>query len=214
MRFSNFRYGAHLLILFLGVGLMRLGHGEETEPFWRSKPRVYDQILNKRRIVVSVRKIAQVDGGKRYRVIGAGVVNAPLERVRTLMGQFERLPSVSDHFKKVVHNEKDKKLMLHLQAVGFETRLFMNYQWRELADGAKQMDWQVTEGPFIGMVGHYQLRPLPGQRTEVSTWTLVLEPKVPIPDFLLNFTLEVIAEKVAQKMRSFLESPHTNKGVQ
>jgi uncharacterized membrane protein len=201
-----------LITLFL-LSSPRLSFAQEEEPFWRSKAKVYEQIIRKRKIVVSVIKVDHEDTKPRYRVVGAGLVNAPISKVRTLMGQFERLPSVSDHFKKVEHDKAQSKLMVHLQAVGFETRLLMKYKWRELPEGVQQMDWEVIDGPFIGMLGHYRLRAIEGRKTEVSTWTLVQEPKVPIPEFLLNFTLEVIAEKVAQKMRSFLETQDVTKEV-
>jgi len=199
--------GKVVFFIFLNL-LSGLILAQEELPFWQKKPHLYEQILNKRRIVVSVQKQITPQTETRYRMVGAGMVAAPLSYVRSEVGEFENLRNISSHFKEVVH-DKDKSLLhLQIEAAGYQTRLTMKYKWASSTQGLEQMDWQVMGGPFEGMQGHYKLRSIGAKKTEVSTWTLMPEPKVPIPSFLLNFTLEVISEKVAQKMRSYLEEKY------
>ncbi len=198
-----------VIVFFISLNLFSgFVFAQEELPFWQKKTRLYDQILNKRRIVVSVQKQTTTEGELRYRMVGAGLVAAPLSFVRNEIGQFENLNKVSSHFKKVVHDKNKSQLHLNIEAAGYQTRLTMNYKWTRPSQDFEQMDWQVIEGTFEGMQGHYKLKSLGPQKTEVSTWTLLPEPRVPIPSFLLNFTLEVISEKVAQKMRSYLEEEY------
>lgn len=63
----------------------------------------------------------------------------------------------------------------------------------------------VKWGLLRGMVGHYQLRKISSGKTEIAFWASMKKMDIPLPDFLFNFTLEVIAEKVAQKMRAYIE---------
>ena len=197
------------IVFFISLNLLSgFIFAQEELPFWQKKTRIYEQMLKKRRIVVSVQKQTSSQKETQYRMVGAGVVAAPMAFVRQEMGQFENLNKVSSHFKKVDHDKKNNQLFLHIEAAGYETRLTMKYKWGSPNQGQEQMDWQVIQGPFSGMQGHYKLRPLEGEKTEVSTWTLMPKPRVPIPSFLLNFTLEVISEKVAQKMRSYMEQEY------
>jgi hypothetical protein len=193
-----------LFLLFVLVGTSL--YGQEELPFWRQKPALYDKVLKQRKVLVSVKPL-KLPKGRAARVVGVGVVNAPVGFVRTQVGQFQNLAQVSSYFKKVVHKPENNQLYIHVRAMGYETRLLMSYKWTQPEQG-HQLDWQVTEGTFQGMQGHYLLREVGPGRTEVSTWMRVSPPKTPVPDFLFNFTLEVIAEKVAHKMRSYIEEQY------
>ena len=177
---------------------------QEELPFWRKKTKLYEQIKTQRRVVVSVKEESGKEGQK-FRMVGAGAVNVPVEFAVKQIMEFEKLPSVSSYFKKVVHKKKEKQIYIVLEALGYQARMRLEYKWHK--DG-RQMDWRVIWGPFKGMLGHYQFQSLSQDQTEVSIWSTFKNPKLPVPQFLMKFTLEVIAEKVAQKMRSFIESEY------
>ncbi len=86
--------------------------------------------------------------------------------------------------------------------------MLLEYQWNQKNPEKQQMDWKVVWGPFKGMVGHYQFVKVTSDQTEVSIWSTFSNHNIPIPEFLMKFTLEVIAEKVAQKMRPFIEDSY------
>lgn len=176
---------------------------KEELPFWRSNKKLYKQIKQHRRIVVSVSELKNKKAS--FRLMGAGIVNSPEGKVTREVVQFENLMKVSSYFKKVVHKKKEQQLYLHIQALGYQSRLLLNYKWNHSEKGSKQLDWLVVWGPLKGMVGHFKFRQLEQERTEISLWARIPELLVPLPEFLMGFTLEVIAEKVAQKMRSYIE---------
>ncbi|MEM7647032.1 MAG: hypothetical protein AAF203_08990 [Pseudomonadota bacterium] len=184
--------------------------GQEELPFWRRNQKLYKQMVEQRRVIVSVNR-EQLLGQERFRVIGAGVVNAPFQFTLAQVQDFERLPELSSHFQKVVHRKKDRQLYLSLLAFGYQARMRLSYEVLKMGKDGAQIDWIVRWGSLKGMTGHYKLRKIDSFRTEVSLWASFQEIKVPVPEFLLNFTLEVIAEKVAQKMRSSIEETYRKK---
>jgi hypothetical protein len=179
--------------------------GQEELPFWRQKAKVFKQIKERRKIVVSV-KLQPEGGEKKVRITGAGAVNVPLYFAVEQIQRFEQLPKVSSYFKKVTHDKEKKEVYFFMQALGTQVRFIQKYQWGVQTPEKAQMDWLVTWGRLKGMVGHYKLSRLSTGQTEITIWAHLKKEDIPIPDFLLNFTLEVIAEKVAQKMRTFIEN--------
>jgi len=177
---------------------------EDAWPFWRKKTPLTQQIMRERKIVVSVKKRAD----QTYRVVGAGAVNVPLNQSFAGILKFEDLEKVSDHFETVKHDPGKKHLYMKIQGYGYVARMLLAYKITKDDEFLKQLDWKVLSGSFKGMVGHYKLRPLTKKQTEISLWSHFKQPPFPLPDFFLTFTLEVIAEKVAQKMRTYLESDY------
>ncbi|MCB0378404.1 MAG: hypothetical protein KDD33_07925 [Bdellovibrionales bacterium] len=193
-----------IILVVLTVSLPNGALGQEELPFWRQKKGLFQSIRNERKVVVSVKE-ESVQGQQRFRMVGVGAVNAPLEFCVERVKDYEKLTSLSSAFKKVTHNPQKKQIYMVLEALGYQARLLLEYKWRKIDDKKQQMDWRVIWGPFKGMVGHYQFQDLSRGQTEVSLWSTFSAVKLPVPDFLLKFTLEVIAEKVAKKMRSFIE---------
>ena len=177
---------------------------QEEQPFWRQKLKLFTQIKKERRIVVSVKE-ENLQGQKKFRMSGVGAVRAPASFCVTKVAKFEKLPEVSGHFKKVVHKPEKKQVFLVIAALGYEARLLMEYKWAPKKGSKQQMDWQIIWGPFKGMVGNFQFEELSMEQTEISLWSSFSSHNIPIPNFLMKFTLEVIAEKVAKKMRSYIE---------
>ncbi|NQZ20057.1 MAG: hypothetical protein HRT44_12495 [Bdellovibrionales bacterium] len=200
----------HPFSVLLALALISVAygaHGQEELPFWRKNKKLYRQIENQRRVVVAVKEESSL-GQKKFRMTGVGAVNVPLYYSVKRVMEFERLPDVSSYFKKVVHKKEKKQIYLVMEALGYQARMLLEYKWQNKGEDLRQMDWHVIYGPFKGMVGHYQFRAIDSRKTEVSLWSTFVNPQLPVPEFLMKFTLEVIAEKVAQKMRSFIESEY------
>lgn len=185
------------------IGIFIIGFAasdHEALPFWQRNSKLYKQITEKRRVVVSVKP----QNG--HRVLGAGLIAANAEFVTLQMGRFESLPQVSSYFKEAKHNSKEKKLFLFIKAFGYQTRFILKYQWQKNTSGHDRMEWKVIWGPLKGAVGHFEVIPVGEKQSLMSLWAQFGELDWPLPSFLKTFTLEVIAEKVAQKMRTFIES--------
>ena len=185
-------------------------HAQEEQPFWRRKNKLFQQITGKRRVVVAVKREGKKELEK-FRLVGVGAVHAPLSFATEIVGDFEKLKDISGHFKDVQHRPKKKQVYIVLEALGYQARLLLEYKWQKKASEKAQLDWQVVWGPLKGMVGHFQFQTLEAKKTEVSIWTVFSGERIPLPAFFLRITLEVIAEKVAQKMRSYIEREYNLK---
>lgn len=178
----------------------------ELEPYWRSRPTLYEKVKNQRKVLVSV-KSEQKSLQKWVRIQGVGVAHVPQAFARQSMTDFERLTEISDHFDRVVHKPDQKTVDILASALGYQTRLVLQYRWAQ-RDNRQVMSWEAVAGPFKGMVGSFELLSVDQQKTEIVLNSRFQSHHIPIPAFLLNFTLEVIAEKVAQKMRTFMEDKY------
>jgi hypothetical protein len=179
-------------------------YSQEELPFWRLKPKLEKQIIENRKIVVSVDADTQ-GRASHIRMVGVGAVNVPLYFAVEQIQRFEELTQVSSYFKKVKHDKEKKEVYFHIQALGQQIRFIQKYQWGPRTSEAAQMDWKITWGKLDGMVGHYKMRQISPMKTEIAIWASMKKLDIPLPEFLVNFTLEVIAEKTAQKMRTFIE---------
>ena len=186
---------------------------QEELPFWRQKTKLYNSIKNNRRVVVSVDTITK-DKVSKIRVNGVGVVNVPMNFAIEQATRFEDLPSVSSYFKKVVHKREKNEVYFHMRALGFQVRFIKVYKWGHKDNQRAQLDWHVTWGRLKGMVGHYEFRKVSPGKTEIVIWATLKKYNIPLPEFMLNFTLEVIAEKVAQKMRTFIEDSYRKQAME
>ena len=182
---------------------------QEELPFWRTNHNLYKRITQQRKVVVSV-KIETEGNERKIRMLGVGAVNVPIYFAVEQVMQFEELPKVSGYFKKVVHKRDKKEVYFHIEALGSQIRFVKTYKWGVQKPDEAQMDWFVTWGPLKGMAGHYKFRAITPVKTEVAIWASLRKLNLPLPQFLVNFTLEVIAEKTAQKMRSFMEDKYRN----
>jgi hypothetical protein len=190
--------------LFLNFFCCFLAQAQEELPFWHSKPKLLEQMREERKIIVSVKDFPSAI--KEKRIIGAGYVKAPFDKVAIEVFNFENLGEVSEYFKKVIHKKEEQRVYIFIQALGFQSRLLLKYKINKINDQFVQMDWIVIWGRLKGMQGNFQIKKIDPIITEISLWSTVKEINIPVPDLLINFTLEVITEKVAQKMRTYLES--------
>ena len=178
-----------------------------TVPFWQTKPELYRCILEDRAVIMAVKKEDLPQELIRFTVRGAGVVNVPHANAFALAQEYTRLTQVSDHFRTVTYEPSSQKLFLHTQALGYQARMLMQVHTLQTPQRS-ELQLVVKEGSFQGMRANIGFARLEPTRTEVSL-DCVYESKVlPLPKALMGFALEVIAQKVAEKMRSHLEEQY------
>ena len=198
-----------IIIVLFGLAGGSHALAQEELPFWRSKPKLLKRISEQRKVVVSV-DVEKERRQRSIRMLGVGVVNVPLYFAVEQIQRFEELPKVSSYFQKVRHDKAKKEVYFFIKALGKQVRFIQEYKWGPRTTELAQMDWRGKWVNIQGRVGHYKLRKISPQKTEVAIWVSMKKKDIPLPKFLLNFTLEVIAEKTAQKMRSFMESRYRN----
>lgn len=179
----------------------------DAQPFWRRKPKLFQEMLEDRRIVVSAKTNKKSEGDKNYqmRVISAGIVNRPPDHTWKTMRQFETLPKVDERFQLAVFDPATQKLKLHLAALGFHARMTLQLVMREVGE-SKRLHFESIEGSFKGLKGVVELQPATKGRTEVAMLSHYESPTLPLPEVLAGVGLEIVAEKVAASMRKFIEA--------
>ncbi len=176
-----------------------------AKPYWKSKPALLKRMLDERFITVSVKRESLPDGRMAFIMAGAGDVNREKEASARMAQDYPKLKEISDHFKTVSFEEKTQKLFIISEALGYEARMLLQLtpiseDWRS------EVQWEVIWGSFKGMKGLIGFERLGPRSTEVSFQGRYEAKELPLPPFLMGFALEVIVQKVAEKMRTYLEA--------
>ncbi|MEK7358194.1 MAG: hypothetical protein AAB250_17235 [Bdellovibrionota bacterium] len=178
-------------------------------PFWRTKPDVRKRLMENREVVVSVRNedVTNVAGKKliRFTIRGVGLVTRNKEVAFRIAQQYPKLKDVSSHFKTVNYDASKRELFLICEALGFQARQILKMTPVE-EDWRSEIQWEVIWGAFLGMKGVLGFEKVSDTHTEVSIQTNYEAEKLPLPRVLMGFAFEVIAQKVAERMRTHLES--------
>lgn len=178
----------------------------EPAPFWRGNAKLEERLEDERAILVSVRS-SDVPIGIRFSFRGVGLVKRDRNEVLQLAMHFEELKGLSDHFKEVKWEPKTKQLFVIGQALGYQARMLLQV---EKAGGVTptrdEIRFKVIDGHFLGLQGALVLETRKPGATEMSIWCLQEAKQLPLPRILLGFALEVIAQRVAGKMRDHLET--------
>lgn len=186
----------------------KLSYGKDAaasaKPFWKSKPALLKKMNEDRAIIVSVNREDSKDGKIIFTMAGAGVVARDKFACFTLAQDYPKLKEVSDNFRTVTYDASERRLFVITEALGYQARMLMQLtpvseDWRS------EIQWEVIWGSFKGMKGVIGFEKLGPRATEVSFTGRFEATELPIPKFLMGFALEVVTQKVAEKMRSYLE---------
>jgi uncharacterized membrane protein len=176
-------------------------------PFWRTRPALQKKIREERAIVVSVKREETdgIDKRIRFTMNGAGLVAKPKDFSFEVSQRYEKLKEISHHFRTVEFDEKSRQLLLVTEALGYQARMVLKLtpvseDWRS------ELQWEVIWGHFKGMKGIIGYERIDERRTEVSLHANYEAAELPLPKILMGFALEVITQKVAEKMRSYIEA--------
>ncbi len=174
-------------------------------PFWRSKKAVHRKMLEDRYIAVSVSQSTLPNKMSAFDVRGAGVVHAPRESAFKTSLEFDKLTEVSSNFKSVFYDEKNGQLFLVVQALGFETRMILAID-RVIEKKRSEIQFEVVWGELKGMTGAIGFENVGDESCEVSILSHYQAEKFPLPKIFIGFAFELVTQKIAEKMRSFIEA--------
>jgi hypothetical protein len=175
------------------------------KPYWKSKPDLLKRMSDDRFITVSVNRQDFPDGHVAFTMSGAGMVSRGKDACFATAQDYNKLKEISDHFKTVTFEPQTQKLFIVTEALGYQARMMMQLtpvheDWRS------EVQWEVIWGSFKGMKGVIGFERLGPRTTEVSLTGRFEAPELPIPKIIMGFALEVITQKVAEKMRTYLEA--------
>jgi len=178
---------------------------ESEMPFWRKKPALVQRIREERAIIVSVRQEEAPNKQVRFFMNGAGSVARSKEFCFRTSQRYEKLKEISDHFKTVNFDPATRQLYMITEALGYQARMILRItpvseDWRS------ELQWEVIWGHFKGMSGIIGFEKIDATHTEMSMSSKYEADQLPLPKILMGFALEVVTQKVAEKMRTFIES--------
>ncbi len=139
-----------------------------------------------------------------YDVKGAGVVHAGLAKAFEISQRFEKLTEVSSNFKSVFYDKKNRQLFLVVSALGYETRMILAIDQLDFKK-RKEIQFEVVWGELKGLKGAIGYEALDDEYTEVSILSHYQAEKFPLPKVFMGFAFEVLTQKIAEKMRTFIE---------
>lgn len=176
-------------------------------PFWKGKKALLERMRDQRAIFVSVKseKVSRDPELIRFSMQGAGWVSRNKETSFRVAQQFSKLKDVSSHFKTVQYNPTQQQLFLITEALGYQARMILDIRPVE-EDWRSELQWKVVWGHFKGMTGVIGFEKAEEDKTEVSLTARYEAKELPLPKILVGFALEVVTQKVAEKMRSFIET--------
>jgi hypothetical protein len=174
-------------------------------PFWRKKPELMQKIREERAVLVSVRQEDAPSKQVRFLMSGAGSVSRSKDFCFKTAQLYSKLKEVSNHFRDVSFDAKTGQLYLVTEALGYQARMVLRVtpvseDWRS------ELQWEVIWGHFKGMSGYIGFESIDSTHTEVSLVSRYQADELPLPRVLMGFALEVITQKVAEKMRHFIEA--------
>jgi len=174
-------------------------------PFWRSKKDIQRKMHDERLIPVSVLKSNLADDQIGFDVKGAGIVHATANSAYKASLEFNKLTQVSSHFKSAFYDEKNSQLFLVIEALGYETRMILAID-QLIEKKRSEIQFEVVWGELKGMTGAIGFENVDDESCEVSIISHYQAAHFPLPKIFMGVAFEVITQKVAEKMRSFLES--------
>jgi uncharacterized membrane protein len=173
-------------------------------PFWRKSEDLRKKMREQRWIPVSVSQKNIAKSLISYDVKGAGDVHTSMNKAFKISQNFEKLTEVSANFKSVFYDEKNHQLFLVLSALGFETRMILAIDQLEFKK-RKEIQFEVVWGELKGLKGAVGFEALDDEYTEVSILSHYEAEKFPLPKVFMGFAFEVLTQKIAEKMRTFIE---------
>lgn len=197
-------------IVSIGFGFLALSSSakdftELGEPFWKGKPKLIQKMREERAVIVSVRSSELAKNLIQFHMQGAGWVSRSKDQAFAIARQYQNLKEVSSHFKTVVYDQKSDQLFVVTEALGYQARMRLQMSVVE-QDKKNLIRWEVIWGHFKGMKGVIGFEAVARNKTEVTMLALYEADELPLPKTLIGFALEVVVQKVAEKMRSYLES--------
>jgi hypothetical protein len=219
MRGLHFHYrsvkneGMSRMLQALVIFLSSVSAPAAEAPFWKSKEKAYERIKNGE-ILVAVKSgdVKEPGLAKNLLIIqGGGRVGAPADFVYKKALEFDRLGKVSGYIKSAKFNPAAQTLDLVVGAFGFEGKMRMLMKMKPEAD-PRQIEFLVQSGSMQGLSGTFTFENIGPQKTEVGIDSRFRYDEFPAPRVFLEFGLEVVFQRMAARLRAYVEEEFNKRG--
>lgn len=177
------------------------------QPFWRTKPGLMERMERDRQVLTSVTKSDAPNGEVKFDMKVAGIVSTPRGFAFKTGQAYPRLKEVAENFKTVHYKPEQNRLYLVMTALGFQERMVLQMHPAS-GSGRDEIQFDVIWGNFKGMKGFIGFESISLTKTEMSLIASYQSKTLPLPKILMGFALEVVTQKVAEKMRAFTEADY------
>ncbi|MCB0386166.1 MAG: hypothetical protein KDD43_12300 [Bdellovibrionales bacterium] len=179
----------------------------EKSPWWQVKEKAARRIKDERAVLVSV--VAEEKNKERplnrLRMTGAGHMKSPANFSFDRVREFHRLKDLSDYVRESTFDEKKSRLYLHVAAFNYHARMLMEIVFQKPEKGQHQILFHIVTGTMQGLRGVVQLEDVERRGAEISMTAFYDYDKLPIPQFFIEFGLEVVLQKMAETLRAHVE---------
>lgn len=184
------------------------------EPFWKAKEKVYARVQNGEVIVsVSSEFAAKQTPPNTLTVNGGGQVAAPRDFVFTGAQKYAELMRTSDYVQRVSYDARTHRLELELKMLGYSSRIQVELTARPEPE-PQRIEFQIVAGPlagFRGILSFSKISPaLAAPKCEVGMWGEYKYDVFPIPKVFLEFGIEVVFKRLAERLRSHIEAEYSH----
>ncbi len=162
-------------------------------------------MLEERAIYVSVKTVeTSQKKNKQLKILGAGVIHRPRSQTWEALTQYEKWSGIHESIRASRWTPSTQRLFLHMEAFKYHAKMILQVE----AENKDKEDWihmKVVQGALKGMVVAFRIKDAKSRKTEVAMTALYNFEKLPMPQFFVVFGLEVVFQKIAEKMRLFVE---------
>lgn len=202
-------------LIFLSLAVSELTFAASVParkvPFWKSKAKVYQRIVEDRDIIVSAKTEDQaVPPAKLPHVLmisGGAQVAAPLNVTYKTARNFDELAKTTDHLKELKFDPAASELYVHLEGLGHHSKMWMQLRFEE-QDSFHNIHFEVVRGNFEGLNGDFRFEDVERLKTEISMTAQYPFDKLGFPQTLIELGLEGMLKLMAFRMREYVESKY------
>lgn len=179
--------------------ILTIGFQSSGEPFWKVKEKYYTRIKEERAVVVAV-QTQKIEHGEALIFEGGGHANVPIEHAYSQALKFENLKEAIDEIKEV--RKVDDRLLLRTKSYGYEATMWLKITTKP----QEQIKFEIVEGTLTGLRGELNFAKIGDKKTEIGIQGRYDYVKFPIPKFFAEFGIEVILQRMAIRLRSYVET--------
>ena len=186
--------------------VLTLAVAQATEaPFWRSKEKVYARIRN-REIVVSVVHHSAASGVAHNSLVvsGGGQSSSSCAVIFAQALRPQELVEASDYIKSSTFDPASSSVTVKIEALGHAAELTVKL--KPFAEAApRRLEFEIVRGSMSGFHGTLTFTDLNVRACEIGLAANYSYDQAPLPRSFLEFGLEVIFQRMATRLRAFVE---------
>lgn len=180
-----------------------------AKPFWKTA----DNLKRVRggEALVSVKVLPGKDSKDKKTLSMVAVERVPVyaDQAFEAIKEFEFFAEMKPYVVKKEWNPKKKSLYLHGQAFDYQAHLWMEFYYQKVPRTTGQtpryqIHWRHTRGLFQGMTGIVAIEDVGRRMGEISMTTRYNFDKLPLPQFFVEFGLEVVLKKMAYQVKKYI----------